>query len=149
MIKKLVLVILLLGLASLLVPSLRERSQPHIDEFRVWLGGKLEGPMSPVLNRYRKLKTESQIGKATTELVRRRNMGAPPPEPDEIAEFMTRHEFSLDGLDAWGSPILLRQSPDSLTLVSPGPDIEYDTADDISRSIQYRDPARRRRGPRR
>lgn len=143
--KRLLLAILLLGLVTLLVPSLRQRAQPRIDSSREWLGVKLEGPMSPVLNPYRRLKTQSHMGQTVSALVALRNMGYPPPKPDELREFMASRELSPDGLDAWGVPFLLRQRRDSLDIISAGPDVEYNTEDDLVTSMRYRSPSSGRR----
>lgn len=136
--KRLFLAILMLGLVTLLVPSLRHRAQPHIDRSREILGEKLEGPLSPVLTPYRRLKTQSQMGKIINELTRRRNMGYEAPGPSELVDFLIARELSPDGRDAWGAPLLLQQRQDSLDIISAGPDIEYHTDDDIVLSLRYR-----------
>jgi hypothetical protein len=146
--KRLLLAFLLLGMLTLTVPALRQRAQPRIDQSREWLGKRLEGPLSPVLTPYRRLKTQSQMGKAVSALVSRRNMGYPPPKPIEFQEFIQARELSPDGMDAWGAPYLLRQRRDSLDIISAGPDIQYHTDDDLVVSIRYEEPVRERRGAR-
>ena len=139
--KRLLLAALMLGLVTLLVPGLRERAQPRIDQSREVLGDKLEGPMSPVLTPYRRLKTQSQMGKVINELTRRRNMGYQAPRPGELADFIVARDLGPDGKDAWGAPLLLQQRQDSIDIISAGPDIEYHTDDDIILSIRYRAPS--------
>ena len=139
--KRIFLAFLMLGLVTLLVPSLRERAQPRIDVFREWLGQKLEGPLGPVLTPYRILKTESRMGEAGRVLIRDRNRGTAAPAPDAFAAYLTQHEIAP--MDGWGAPILLRQEPDSVALRSAGPDLEYDTEDDIVVKLRYEAPRSR------
>lgn len=140
MIKRIALVLLVVVLAVLSIPPLRRPLQPRLDRFSEFLGQKLEGPMSPVLNPYRKLKTESEMGKVVRELIRDRNMGFPRPNPDELTAYMQREVDGEDGLDGWGSPYLLLPEPDSVAILSAGPDIEYQTDDDIMVKVRYAAP---------
>lgn len=140
--KRLLLAFLMLGLALLLVPGLRERMQPRIDESREWLGQKLEGPLSPVLTPYRTLKTQSRMGEAVRFLVRDRNRGRRPPAASDFVPYLEAHE--IEAIDGWGAPLVLTQEPDSVAIVSPGPDLEYHTDDDIITKIRYSDPHRSR-----
>jgi hypothetical protein len=140
--KRLFLAILLLGLTTLMVPSLRERMQPRIDESREWLGHRLEGPLSPVLTPYRTLKTQSRMGEAVRILIRDRNRGMLPPPPSEFPTYLEYHE--IDGLDGWGAPLILSQEADSVAILSAGPDLEYRTEDDIVTKVRYADPNRHR-----
>lgn len=135
------LAFLLLTLAVLLIPSLRQRAQPQIDESRLWLGEKLEGPMSPVLTPYRTLTTESRIAQAAASLIRDRNVGSRAPLPDEFEAYLRRRE--MKATDGWGMPLMLRQESDSVAVISPGPDLLYETEDDILSKIRFRAPARR------
>jgi hypothetical protein len=140
--KRLFLAILLLGLTTLMVPSLRERMQPRIDESREWLGERLEGPLSPVLTPYRTLKTQSRMGEAVRILIRDRNRGMLPPPPSEFPIYLENHE--IEGLDGWGAPLILSQEADSVAILSAGPDLEYQTEDDIVTKVRYADPNRHR-----
>lgn len=135
--KRLILGLLLLVLAALLVPPLRERMQPQLDVGRHWLGERLEGPLSPAITWYRRAKTRSQLDKTLTELVTRRNMGFQLPEQHELPELLIQREISPDGLDAWGGQFLLQQRRDTLDIVSAGPDREYETEDDMIASLRY------------
>lgn len=136
--KQIFLAFLLVGLITLLVPDLRERAQPRIDSSREWLGQKLEGPLSPILTPYRILKTESRMGQAVNRLVRNRNRGTDAPRPDEFSTFL--EDAEIESVDAWGAPFLLIQDPDSLTILSAGPDLEYETEDDLVERMRYRAP---------
>lgn len=138
--KRIFLAFLLLGLAVLLIPSLRERAQPRIDESRLWLGEKLEGPMSPVLTPYRTLTTQSRIARVAASLIRDRNRGYGVPRPDSFEAYLNGHGMEVN--DAWGMPLILLQEPDSLAVVSPGPDLTYGTEDDVLSKIRYKAPRR-------
>lgn len=135
---KVILVIVVLLVGVLLTPALREPIEPQIDQVQAFLGDKLEGPMTPVLTPFRRLKTRNEIGKAITALLHVRNRGYPPPEASAFTEFLVREVDDEDGLDAWGSPYVIVLKPDSVAVVSPGPDRELDTEDDVSKQIRYR-----------
>lgn len=133
---RLVLAFLILTLVVLTVPALRQRAQPHIEEGRLWLGERLEGPMTPVLTPYRRLKTQSYVDEATRRLIRDRNIGSRPPAAPDFRDYLLRN--GLEPLDGWGAPLVLEQRRDSLSIISPGPDMVYDTEDDIRNQIRYR-----------
>lgn len=147
--KRLLLGVLLVGLAILLIPSLRMRMQPGIDRFREAAGERLEGPMSPLLNPYRTMATRSEMSRITNRLVQMRNMGFPRPAPDDFQAFVRQRVEGEDGLDRWGSPYIILPTSDSVTVVSPGPDLTYGSDDDVTAAIRYRAPQRGvRRRPR-
>jgi hypothetical protein len=137
---RIVLAFLLLGLAVLLVPSLRERAQPRIDESREWLGQKLEEPLSPVLTPFRTVETTTRIDQAVRLLIRTRNAGSSPPQPDDFTTFLK--QYGAEFQDGWGAPLILIQEPDSVIVMSAGLDREYRTSDDLTRKIRYRAPRR-------
>ncbi len=138
--KRIFLAFLLLGLAVLLIPGLRQRAQPRIDVTRLWLGEKLEGPMSPVLTPYRILTTQSRQAQVAASLLRDRNRGYGVPQPEGFEAYLNGH--GMKAADAWGNPLILRQEPDSLAVVSTGPDLKYETDDDVVTKIRYRAPRR-------
>lgn len=147
--KRLLLVLLLVGLMVLTIPSTRMRVQPGIDRFLASAGERLEGPMSPVLNPYRAVTTRSEMSRIKNRLIQVRNMGVIRPAPNEFQRFIQQRVDNEDGLDRWGSPYILLPGPDSLTIVSPGPDRAYQTEDDLSTALRYREPPRTvRRGRR-
>jgi hypothetical protein len=140
MIKRGFLILLLLILAVLLIPSLRQRAQPRIDTSREWLGQKLEGPLSPVLTPYRTIKTQERMGEAVRFLIRDRNRGVDAPRPNAFDDYLQRHEILA--VDGWGVPFVLDQDPDSLSIISVGPDLQFSTEDDIVTKIRYAAPDR-------
>ena len=137
MIKRIFLGALILVLITVSVPSLRERANPHVDRLGSFMAEKLEGPLSPVLNPYRRLKSQSEMGKVVRELIRDRNFGIARPRPDMFREYMQREVEDEDGLDAWGSPYIFMLGQDSVTIMSAGPDLEYETDDDVVAKIRY------------
>lgn len=139
--KKIFLALLLVALATMTIPSLRQEAQPHLDEIGEYLGEKLEGPLSPILNPYRRLQSQSEMGEAVRELIQDRNTGYVRPTPDGFRDFMRREVEDEDGLDAWGTPYILIPEPDSVTIMSAGPDLEYETDDDVTVKIRYGAPA--------
>jgi hypothetical protein len=140
--KRIFLAFLLVMLAVLLIPGLRSRAQPGIDRFRAEAGERLEGPMSPVLNPYRRLKTRTEISRVMTELIHARNLGYRRPDPDDLQEFIAQKLEEEDGRDYWGSPYIAVPQQDSLAVVSAGPDLQYHTEDDIMLKIRYGGPPR-------
>lgn len=139
--RQLLIAFLLLTLATVTIPPLRQRADPHLERFGEFLGEKLEGPLSPVLNPYRRLKSQSEMGEAVRELIQDRNQGMIRPRPDDFQEYIQREVDGEDGLDGWGSPYILVPSQDSVGILSPGPDREYHTEDDVVVKIRYGRPA--------
>lgn len=140
--KRIFLAFLILGIATFTIPALRERAEPRIDASREWLGEKLEGPLSPILTPYRTLKTESNMAEAARHLIRDRNRGRPAPAGAAFSDYLSRNQ--LDPLDAWGAPLSLRQEPDSVAIVSSGPDLVPETEDDLVAKVRYKAAPSRR-----
>ncbi|MDX1673465.1 MAG: hypothetical protein R3314_01590 [Longimicrobiales bacterium] len=141
MIKRIFLGVLVLGLAILTIPPLRVRADPYLERMGETMHWLLEGPLSPMLNPYRRLKTQSEMGEAVRELIRDRNAGFVRPEPDEFRQFMQRELEGEDGLDGWGTPYIMVPQQDSMFIVSAGPDHEFDTEDDIVERLRFGAPA--------
>lgn len=143
--KRIFLAFLLLGLATFTIPPLRERAQPRIDASQQWLGEKLEGPLGPVLTPYRRLKTEQNMAEAARHLIRDRNRGRRPPVGEAFTGYLSNNQVIQ--VDAWGAPLLLKQEPDSVAIVSSGPDMVPETEDDLVIKVRFRAPTpdRRRR----
>lgn len=140
--RQLLLAFVLVWVATLLFPGLEERAEPRIEESRIWLGEQLEGPLTPVLTPYRKLKTQERLREASRLLVRDRNRGRNPPVASDFAPYLRRHE--VEPLDGWGAPIVMHQERDSVAVISAGPDMTYDTEDDMVTKVRYQDPLWRR-----
>lgn len=140
MIKRILLGILILFLLIMTVPPLRVRADPYLERIGETMSQLVEGPLSPLVNPYRRLKTQSEIGEAVRELIQDRNSGFVRPTPDEFRAFIQR-SVEDDGLDAWGTPYIMEPDQDSVAIISAGPDLEYYTEDDISEKIRYGAPA--------
>jgi hypothetical protein len=143
--KRLLLAVLILWMAVLIIPGLRERADPKVAAVQGWVGDRMEGPMTPVRNRYRMAQVRSHMEKTSRALAVQRNMGMRAPEQDQLRAFLQRHDVVDDGLDPWGTPYILVQEPDSIAIRSAGPDLEHHTQDDIVIRVRYpqRSPARR------
>lgn len=133
--------ILVIVLIVMTVPQLRVRVDPWLDRTADAFSEALHGPLSPLVNPYRRLKSESEMSEAVRELVRDRNMGYVRPQPDEFRAYMQREIEGEDGLDAWGTPYIIRPTTDSLAIISAGPDLEYDTEDDLVEKMRFAAPA--------
>ena len=131
---------LIIVLLVMTVPQLRVRVDPVLERGGELMSEALHGPLAPLMNPYRRLKTESAVAEVVRGLVQDRNMGYLRPRPDDFTAYMQRKVEGEDGLDAWGTPFILIPSRDSVSVVSAGPDREYDTEDDIRDKIRYRDP---------
>jgi prepilin-type N-terminal cleavage/methylation domain-containing protein len=88
---------------------------------------------SDLEQRSRRDRAEVELGRITDEIQRSMLTRAPGPPPRSLDEF-PRLERRL--VDPWGSPYLLRSDPPRV--VSPGPDRELDTPDDVAREIPQR-----------
>lgn len=144
--RQLLLAALILTLAILTIPPLRAKAEPHLESAGHWL---VEGPLSPVVNPFRTMKTRQEIGQVTSELVQDRNNGYLPPTVEELDLYIHRRVEGSDGVDGWGTPYTLIREPDSVAVVSAGPDREFGTDDDISEKIRFGTPAYIRGGRRR
>lgn len=134
---KILLGLLVIVLIVMTVPQLRVRVDPLLDRAGESFSEALHGPLSPIVNPYRRLKSESEMGKAVRELIRDRNMGYLRPQPDDFRAYMQREVEGEDGLDAWGTPYIILPTADSLAIVSAGPDLQYDTEDDLVEKIRF------------
>jgi hypothetical protein len=144
MMKRLLLAGLLLWGATLIFPELGEGVQLRAVELWEWTGDRLEGPASPITNRYRRVQAENQLSKISRQLVLRRNQGQRPPSEEELAGFLIQHDISPDGLDPWGVAFRIVQEPDSVAVMSAGPDLTFGTEDDMVLRLRFRDHSRRR-----
>lgn len=141
MIKRILLGLVVLMLLFMTVPPLRRRAQPAFDRLDAVGGWAVEGPLSPAVNPYRKLKAEGAIGKVTREMIRDRNSGFVRPEDEEFQAYMVRKVEGEDGIDPWGIPYAMWPTRDSVAVVSAGPDREFGTDDDVLQTIRYGEPS--------
>lgn len=146
--KRLFLAMLLLVLLSLSVPALKERAIPKYEAGASWLWGVVEPRIRPALTPFRKMRTQSEMAQIVGELIRRRNVGIPPPDPNNLAGFTRHAGIDTTATDIWGTPYEFRIRPDSVFLRSAGPDGDFDTDDDMLEAVRYASPYRLRRFPR-
>jgi hypothetical protein len=144
-VKRLLLAVLILWGATHAFPSLGQRAEPRVSAVKGWVGEQMHGPMTPIRNRYHKAQVRSHLDKAARALVTQRNMGGRPPEQEDLRLFMSRNDIVEDGLDPWGMPYLIVQEPDSVAVISAGPDRTYHTEDDMVARVRFaeRRPTRR------
>lgn len=143
--KRLLLALLLVLLAVVTVPQLREEAAPHFRSGASWAGERLEGPLSPALKPIREIQTETEMSRVLNLLMQRRNRGEPPITTEELRDFMIRMDVDSTATDQWGGSYSIIQTQDSLFLRSPGADITAGTDDDMVIGIRYPAPDRRRR----
>ena len=146
--KRLLLAALLLVLLTLSIPALRERAMPKYRATGTWVWDRVEGPLSPALTPWRRMQTQAEMGRVVNLLIGWRNRGFPPPQTEDLPQFMLRASLDSTATDEWGSPYNLKLEPDSVFLQSYGPDRQLGTEDDIVVAIRYASPYRLRR-PRR
>ena len=87
---------------------------------------------APVMNPVFTWQTKGEMGRIRRELQTLHREGGPLPTPGEwFQSWMTRNFLGKARSDAWGTDYTLKVMRDSLGIVSNGPDMEIDTADDI------------------
>lgn len=143
--KRLLLAILLVVLLSVSVPALRSRAMPRYRALGSWIWGYLEGPVSPAFNPWRRMETKAEMAKIANQLIVLRNRGFPPPENEQLPEFVVRATDDSTATDAWGSSYDIRAGADSVYLRSPGADVEVGTEDDLIVALRFPSPYRRGR----
>jgi hypothetical protein len=129
--KRLLLAVLILYGATVAFPGLGDRAQPKMDAAWDWTWDRMEGPLSPVTNRYRRARANSELSKMARHLVMQRNQGGRAPTEETLSAFLTRNEIAPGGLDPWGTPYRLTHERGVLTIRSAGPDLRYETEDDL------------------
>lgn len=138
MTKKLLLLLLLI-LLFLTVPPLRSFASPVIDP----VGEQLARLAEPLVV---KVRTPFLVWKAKDEaraiIILLRDQEAMgqrlPTNRDFRAWLRRRFRANPDGLDPWGLPYYLRFTNAGATVGSGGPDLEPNTADDITETLPAR-----------
>lgn len=108
--------LVLLLVAVLLVPALRERAAPQID----WALGPL----------YR-WETKNRLNEIHRVLAREHATGGTLPSAREFPEYLRNREGEEAVHDRWGEPFFLEVDRGSFRVGSAGPDREQGTGDDI------------------
>ncbi len=126
---KLFLILVLLFGASLYFPQTR----PVVLD---WL--------APVINPALTWQTRGEMRQITRELQMLNREGQILPTPgQDFSEWMARNFQGGSSRDAWGNEYSLVVWPDSLGVLSRGPDLELSTKDDMLESVRI--PRQRRR----
>jgi hypothetical protein len=135
--KRLLLAVLLLYGATVVFPGLGERAEPKMAAIGDWTWDLMEGPLSPVTNRYRRIRADSELSKMARLLILQRNQGAPGPTEETLAAYLTRHEIAPSGLDPWGTRYRMTHEAGNLTIRSAGADLRYETDDDLKIEVRF------------
>lgn len=97
--------------------------------------------LRPVLNPVFVWQTKSEMDQVLRELQLLNREGRAIPEPGAPFQAWMERNFQGGSLrDSWGSPYALNVWLDSLGVVSPGPDLEIDTEDDVVRTTAIQRP---------
>ena len=100
--------------------------------------------LAPVMNPVLTWQTRGEMDQIARELQMINREGQALPEPgQEFLAWMGRNFQGGDSEDAWGSAYSLRIWPDSVGIISNGPDLELNTDDDILETALI--PRQRRR----
>lgn len=127
---KIFLILVLLFGASLYFPQTR----PTVLD---WL--------APVINPALTWQTRSEMGQITRELQMINREGQILPEPGEdFSQWLARNFQGGSSRDAWGNEYSLVVWPDSVGIVSRGPDTVLNTADDVLETARVQRQRRRR-----
>ena len=99
---------------------------------------------APVLNPALAWQCRGEMNRITRELQMINREGqAIPSRGQDFAEWMVRNFQGGSGRDAWGNEYTLLTWPDSIGILSNGPDLEVNTEDDIIQTARIQ---RQRRG---
>lgn len=134
--KKLFLVLIVVGGATLTVPQLRARARPHLEpafgDVMDWWAHKFQPVVDPALrwSATNELRTVLRSLRETSM-----QMGQLPDPARFHAYVMQKHVSGRGGYDPWGSPYYLIVTQDSLIGGSAGPDRVRGTADDVRVSV--------------
>lgn len=134
--KKLFLVLVVLGGATLTVPELRAWARPHLEpafgDVMDWWAERLHPVVDPAL----RWSATNELRTVLRSLQETSQMGQPLPDPPRFHVYvMQKHLSGRGGNDPWGTPYYLVVTQDSLIGGSAGPDRKRGTADDVRVSV--------------
>lgn len=101
----------------------------------------------PVLNPVLRWSTQGEMRRIARDLETQSETGRGfPRDEEEFAEWLDdNYQGITSKTDPWGNSYALRLWPDSFGVVSPGPDGEQVTSDDVVVTGRIQEPRRRRR----
>jgi hypothetical protein len=102
--------------------------------------------VAPALNPLLTWQTKGEMEQIARELQGMNREGQLLPEVgEEFADWVGRHFQGGSSMDGWGVPYTLRVWPDSVGVVSNGPDLTMGTADDLVQTAHIQRQRQRRR----
>ncbi|HEX2077531.1 MAG TPA: hypothetical protein VHG08_07470 [Longimicrobium sp.] len=113
---RIVFLLVLLLVAVLTVPSLRQRAQPHIEY---------------VMNPIYRWDAKNRVNDLYRLLERERATGGAVPRPADFQRFLVQREGEKAALDPWRQPFFLVTTRRTFQVGSSGQDRQRGTADDI------------------
>lgn len=113
---RIVFLLVLLLVAVLTVPSLRQRAQPQIEY---------------VMNPIYRWDAKNRVNDIYRLLERERATGGAVPRPADFQRFLTQREGENAALDPWRQPFFLVTTRRTFRVGSSGQDRQRGTADDI------------------
>lgn len=138
MVKK-VLLLLLLILLFLTVPQARAAAAPIIDPIGAALARVLEPVVLKVRTPFFEWKAKDETRAIVGLLRDQEAIGQELPRAREFAAWLQRrHRANPDGLDPWGMPYYIKYSDEGAIVGSAGPDLEPNTADDVTEILPRR-----------
>lgn len=137
--RKLLLLLIVLGVVSAVVPSVRERVAPRV--VPVWNEGVDRA--RPLVERakepLRRVQAEIELNGIAEKVRNRLESTGTLPSPDRFEDFIRAHQFTVhDGRDPWGGRYRLQITRDSIFVTADGPDRKPGTADDLRKAIPRR-----------
>lgn len=102
--------------------------------------------LAPAMNPVLTWQTRGEMSQIARELQTiNRQGGNLPAEGEHFAQWLTRNFQGGSSLDAWGNAYTLRIWRDSVGVISRGPDLTLNTADDVVRTERIQSQRNRRR----
>ena len=137
--KKVLLLTLLLVLLVLNVPPVRRAAAPVIDPIGAGLAVIVEPVVVKVRTPFFEWRAKDET-RAIVALMRDQEaIGQQLPRAREFHDWLQRrHRANPDGLDPWGMPYYVKYTDQGAVVGSAGPDLEPNTADDITEVLPRR-----------
>ena len=137
--KKVLLLSLLVLLLVVSIPPLRAFASPVLDPLGVQLAKLFEPVVVKVQTPFFEWKAKDETRTIVNLMRDQEAIGQPLPRTREFhAWLQRRHRANRDGLDPWGMPYYVKYTDQGAVVGSPGPDLEPNTADDITEVLPRR-----------
>lgn len=130
--KKIILIALLAIFCVLAIPPLRTWADPVVGPILADASARLEPQLDRVRTPYFRWEAKSEARTIAEGLRQDALTGQSLPRPADFQAYLRRRTINpRDVADRWGSPYYLQLQPDSIVVISPGPDGRPGTEDDI------------------